>query len=103
VDCDDHIWVVDGVQNRVQVFNREGQLLTFFGEPGPYPGQFNAPYGITISKKNRVLISEQFPGRVQEFQYTTDSEAEALRKKQAEGTAKPAPAKPAAKDGGGAR
>jgi DNA-binding beta-propeller fold protein YncE len=85
VDCDGHIWVVDAVQNRIQVFNREGQLLTYFGEPGPYPGQFNAPYGITIDKKNRVLISEQFPGRVQEFQYITDAEADAAKKKQAEG------------------
>ena len=84
VDCDGHIWVVDAAQNRVQVFNREGQLLAYFGEFGPYPGQFGSPYGITIDKKNRVFISEQFPGRVQEFQYITDAEADAAKKKQAD-------------------
>ena len=85
VDCDGHIWVVDGAQSRVQVFDREGRLLSYFGEVGPYPGQFNAPYDIAIDKKNRVLVSEQFPGRVQAFQYVTDAEADAARKKQAEG------------------
>ena len=95
VDCDGHIWVVDAAQNRVQVFDREGRLLCYFGELGPYPGQFNGPYGITIDKNNRVLVSEQFPGRVQAFQYVTDAEADAARKKQMEGKqpAKAAPQK----------
>jgi DNA-binding beta-propeller fold protein YncE len=96
VDSDGHIWVVDAAQNRVQVFNREGQLLASFGEFGPYPGQFGSPYGIAIDKKNRVFVSEQFPGRVQEFQYITDAEAEAARKKQADAR----PSKSAAQGGG---
>jgi DNA-binding beta-propeller fold protein YncE len=99
VDCDGHVWVVDQAQSRVQVFDKDGRLLSYFGEQGSYPGQFNAPYGITIDKKNRVLVSEQFPGRVQAFQYITDAEAEAARKKQAEGQ-KHTPVKPAAKDDG---
>ena len=101
VDSDGHIWVVDQAENRVQVFDREGRLLSYFGELGPYPGQFSAPYGIAIDKKNRVLVSEQFPGRVQVFQYVTDAEAEAARKKQAEGNQPVSvPGKPVAKDGG---
>jgi len=90
VDRDGHIWVVDEVQSRVQVFNREGRLLIYFGEQGPYPGQFQAAYGIAIDQKNnRVIVSEQFPGRVQTFQYVTDAEAEEARKK----LENPAPAK----------
>jgi DNA-binding beta-propeller fold protein YncE len=85
VDCDSHIWVVDAAQSRVQVFDRQGRLLCYFGEVGPYPGQFNGPYGITIDQHNRVLVSEQFPGRVQAFQYVTDAEADAARRKQQEG------------------
>lgn len=101
VDADGHVWVVDQAQSRVQVFDKEGRLLCYFGEVGPYPGQFNAPYGIVIDKKNRVLVSEQFPGRVQAFQYVTDAEADAIRKKQSEQKqpAKP-PDKPAGKAGG---
>jgi len=82
IDRDGHIWVVDEIQSRVQVFDREGRLLIYFGEQGPYPGQFQAAYGIAIDQKdNRVIVSEQFPGRVQAFQYVTDAEAEEARTK----------------------
>jgi hypothetical protein len=83
--------VVDAVQQRVQVFNREGQLLIYFGEAGNWPGQFSAPYDIAIdSKFNRVVTSEQFPGRVQMFRYTTDAEAEQLRVERAKNEQAPA-------------
>jgi DNA-binding beta-propeller fold protein YncE len=76
IDRDGHIWVVDAVQQRVQVFDTEGQLLIYFGQPGNWPGQFSAPYDIAIDpKNNRVVTSEQFPGRVQMFRYVTDAEA----------------------------
>jgi len=76
LDRDGHIWVVDGVQQRVQVFDTEGRLLIYFGQPGNWPGQFSAPYDIAIDPKtNRVVTSEQFPGRVQMFRYVTDAEA----------------------------
>jgi DNA-binding beta-propeller fold protein YncE len=78
VDGDGHIWVADEVQSRVQVFNREGQLLMYFGEQGWYPGQFQGLYGIGFDKaNNRIITSEQFPGRVQVFRYVTDAEAAA--------------------------
>jgi len=76
VDCDGHIWVADEVQSRVQVFDKQGQLLIYFGQLGNYPGQFQALYGLGYDKKNnRVITSEQFPGRVQVFRYVTDAEA----------------------------
>ena len=78
IDGDGHIWVVDAVQQRVQVFDNEGRLLIYFGQPGNWPGQFSAPYDIAIdTKNNRVITSEQFPGRVQMFRYVTDAEAAA--------------------------
>ena len=78
VDNDGHIWVADEVQSRVQVFDQEGRLLIYFGQLGWYPGQFQALYGIAYDKQNnRVVTSEQFPGRVQVFRYVTDAEAAA--------------------------
>jgi len=78
VDRDGHIWVTDEVQSRVQVFDKEGRLLLFMGERGWYPGQFQALYGIAADNyNNRIITSEQFPGRVQVFRYVTDAEAEA--------------------------
>ena len=89
LDCDGHIWVVDEVQSRVQVFDKEGRLLIYFGERGWYPGQFQAAYAIAAdNKNNRIITSEQFPGRVQVFRYVTDAEAAAERAKREAGPEK---------------
>jgi len=78
LDRDGHIWVTDEVQSRVQVFDKEGRLLLYMGERGWYPGQFQALYGIAADNyNNRIITSEQFPGRLQVFRYVTDAEAEA--------------------------
>ena len=66
--------------DRVQVFNQEAQLLIAFGGHGLLPGMFQGVVGITIDKMNRVFTSEIFPGRVQQFRYVTDAEAERARK-----------------------
>jgi sugar lactone lactonase YvrE len=88
IDGDNHIWVADGQQDRVSVFNREGQLLISLGGHGLLPGQFQGLVGITIDKRNRVFTTEIFPGRAQQFQYVTDSEADAERDKRAAERAK---------------
>jgi hypothetical protein len=44
------------------------------------PGQFQGLVGIATDKNNRVFTSEMFPGRVQQFRYVTDAEAEQLKK-----------------------
>jgi DNA-binding beta-propeller fold protein YncE len=92
VDCDGHIWVADEVQSRVQVFDKEGQLLIYFGQQGTFPGQFQALYGIAYDKQNnRMITSEQFPGRVQIFRYVTDAEAVAEKARREAEPDKPAP------------
>jgi DNA-binding beta-propeller fold protein YncE len=96
VDCDHHIWVVDSMQNRVHVFNREGRLLIWLGGVGLLPGQMTMPTGIAIDKNNRVFTTEQYPGRLQQFQYITQAEALAEKKRRDEEDAnKKAGAKPA--------
>jgi DNA-binding beta-propeller fold protein YncE len=78
IDGDGHIWVADELESRVQVFDQQGQLLLYLGERGEYPGQFEGLYGIAFDKaNNRIITSEQFPGRVQVFRYVTDAEAAA--------------------------
>jgi DNA-binding beta-propeller fold protein YncE len=107
IDRDGNIWVADEVQSRVQVFNKEGQLLIYLGEMGWYPGQFQALYGIASdARDNRIVTTEQFPGRVQVFRYVTDAEAAAMKAQRenqhnpdakSHGTA-PEPKKPAEPD-----
>ena len=89
----------------MQVFNQQAQLLITFGGHGLLPGQFQGLVGIATDKNNRVFTSEMYPGRVQQFRYVTEAEAEELRKVREElrvkkggtGNEEPAPAvRPAA-------
>ena len=86
VDCDGHIWVADSMQNRVQVYSQEGELLMYMGTAsGILPGQFSGLQYIAIDKHNRVFTSEVFPGRVQQFRYITQAEAqEEFKRREAE-------------------
>ena len=77
IDADGHIWVADGMQDRVQVFTPEGRLLIYMGEHGLLPGQFQSLTNVMVDKNNRVLTTELYPGRLQAFQYITNSEAKA--------------------------
>ena len=78
VDSDGHVWVTDAMQNHVQLFTAEGGFLLSMGfGRGILPGQFSGVQYVTIdNKNNRVFTSEVFPGRVQEFRYVTQSEAQ---------------------------
>jgi DNA-binding beta-propeller fold protein YncE len=81
IDSDGHIWVADGMQDRVQVFTNEGQLLISMGGHGLLPGQYQGLVNVAAdNKRNRIYTSEIYPGRVQEFRYVTDAEADELRK-----------------------
>lgn len=91
-DSDGHIWVADEIQSRVQAFDKDGQLLIYFGQQGTFPGQFQALYGLGYDKRtNRLITSEQFPGRVQIFRYITDVEAAAEKSRREAEQSKPAP------------
>ena len=93
VDSDGHIWVADGMQDRVQVFNQQWQLLIVFGGHGLLPGQFQGLVNVLADNKtNRVFTSEIYPGRVQQFRYVTDAEAESLQKEKEAGRQKKAAA-----------
>ena len=92
VDNDGHIWVADEIQSRIQVFDKDGQLLIYFGQQGTFPGQFQALYGLGYdTRTNRVITSEQFPGRVQVFRYITDAEAASEKSRRDAEQNKPVP------------
>jgi len=93
-DSEGHLYVVDGTWSAVQVFNREGQLLTYIGDVHASGlGQFKALVGIAIDKQNRVFTTEQYPGRMQMFRYVTDAEAAVEKAKREEDLKKAADAR----------
>jgi hypothetical protein len=53
----------------VQVFNRQGELLYYFGTRGTHAGEFQLPEGLFIDQADHVYVVDAFNRRVQVFQY----------------------------------
>jgi sugar lactone lactonase YvrE len=85
IDSDGHVWVADAVEDILQCYTADGHFLMWLGGHGLFPGQFRALAGLYIDRNNRIFTSEQYPGRVQMFRYSTDDQARAqIRQRQAE-------------------
>ena len=67
VSKDGHIYVVDGVNNRIKVFNHNGKFLFSFGRKGSGHGKFRFPLGITIDNSGKVYIADSGNRKVQIF------------------------------------
>jgi DNA-binding beta-propeller fold protein YncE len=61
------IYVVDGVNNRVVVFNQEGRQIFSFGKKGAQKGRFLFPLGIHVDSAGNVYVADSGNHRVQLF------------------------------------
>jgi hypothetical protein len=57
VDGDGRIYVLDGGNARVQVFNEDGAFLQTLGEPGEEPGQLAQPSNLAVVG-DRIVIND---------------------------------------------
>ncbi|MFC1483460.1 6-bladed beta-propeller [Candidatus Neomarinimicrobiota bacterium] len=73
VDSDGHIYVVDGLFNAFQIFDKGGNLLLVVGSSGYMPGQFNLPAGLFIDDEDKIYVVDTMNRRVQIFQYLGES------------------------------
>jgi DNA-binding beta-propeller fold protein YncE len=69
VDSENHVYVVDALSGMVQVFDREGRLLYYFGKRGKALGEFQLPSGLFIDHHDRVFVVDSFNRRIQVFDY----------------------------------
>jgi DNA-binding beta-propeller fold protein YncE len=53
----------------VQVFDRQGDLLYYFGGRGSAPGAFELPSGLFIARDDHVYVVDSSNSRVQVFRY----------------------------------
>jgi DNA-binding beta-propeller fold protein YncE len=67
VSADGRIYVVDGVNSKIRIFNQSGQALASFGTAGSGNGEFRNPLGIDIDRSGRVYIADSGNHRVQIF------------------------------------
>lgn len=62
------IYVADGGNHRIQVFDRDGNFLKAWGGvEGPGPGELTEPWGVAISDTGRVYVADTWNHRVQIF------------------------------------
>ena len=67
VGPDDRIYVTDTGNNRVQIFNQDGNYVGEFGGSGEEQGFLNEPVGITISEAGEIFIADSWNQRIQVF------------------------------------
>jgi DNA-binding beta-propeller fold protein YncE len=66
-DEDGNLYVVDGGNFRVQVFNRQGDFIKSFGDIGRRGGQFSRPKGIGMDKNGNIYVADTAFGNFQIF------------------------------------
>lgn len=64
---DGRLYVVDGGNFRVLVFDREGRYLTSFGSVGKGVGQFARPKEIAVDRNGNVYVADTAFGTIQIF------------------------------------
>ena len=57
-DSNKLLYVIDGINCRVQVFNKDDTFAFLFGSRGNNPGQFQWPVRISIDPNNNVLVTD---------------------------------------------
>ena len=66
------LFVLDGVNHRVVVYDSQGRFQRQFGTQGAGPGQFQFPLGLTVSEDNRVYVADSGNSRVLMFSHSGD-------------------------------
>ncbi|HEX9120162.1 MAG TPA: 6-bladed beta-propeller, partial [Terriglobales bacterium] len=67
VDQDGTLYVSDTWNNRVEVFDAEGNFIRTFGKGGDGPGYFARPKGIAIDGDGHVWVADAVQDRLQVF------------------------------------
>lgn len=67
VDKEGNVYVTDTMNNRVEIFDPDGNFISLFGQHGDGPGYLARPKGIAIDGDGHIWIADSFQDRVQVF------------------------------------
>jgi len=67
VDSDGNLYVSDTYNNRIEIFDADGNFIRQFGKAGDRPGTFMRPKGIAIDVDGHVWVADAVQDRVQCF------------------------------------
>ncbi|WP_457627704.1 SMP-30/gluconolactonase/LRE family protein [Persephonella sp.] len=67
VDRQGRLYVSDSMNARIQIFDRNGNFLTMFGERGTSIGTFANPRGIAVDSDGNIYVSDTLLSAIQIF------------------------------------
>lgn len=67
VDTEGNLYVADTYNNRVEIFDADGNFVSTFGKAGDGPGYFSRPKGIAIDGDGHIWVADGMQDRVQVF------------------------------------
>src|SRR5271165_4490205 len=67
VDGEGNLYVADTMNNRIEIFDADGQFISAFGKNGDGPGYFARPKGVAIDSDGHVWVADGVQDRVQVF------------------------------------
>jgi len=67
LDRDNNVYVTDTMNNRVEIFDAEGNFISQFGKHGDGPGYFARPKGIAVDCDGHIWVADQYQDRVQVY------------------------------------
>jgi len=70
VDAEGNLYVADTYNNRVEIFDADGQFVSTFGKAGDGPGYFGRPKGVAVDGDGHIWVADGMQDRVQVFDKT---------------------------------
>lgn len=67
VDAEGNVYVTDTMNNRVEIFDADGNFISEFGKNGDGPGNFARPKGIAVDADGHIWVADQVQDRLQVF------------------------------------
>jgi sugar lactone lactonase YvrE len=67
LDKDNNLYVSDTYNNRIEIFDAEGNFIRAWGKAGDRPGTFSRPKGIAVDVDGHVWVADAVQDRVQCF------------------------------------
>jgi len=67
VDADGNVYVTDTLNDRVEIFDADGNFISTFGQNGDGPGFFERPKGIAIDGDGHIWVADEVQDRLQVF------------------------------------
>ena len=75
---DQHLWVSDGVTNKILKYSLDGKLLSAWGTYGQFPGGLWGGHQISVDADGNLYVAEVFNGRAQKLRPKRGADPKAL-------------------------